>query len=307
METSASGPTTGPDTIACPFLASHWRAPYRRRFPGCPFRERARFMNTIEIDQAKCIGCGACVGVCPMFLLKLQNEKSTPIPKAEQWCIACGHCVSACPVEAVTAAEVRPDKCEPIDPITEDDFQRMANVVKSRRSIRHYQNRPIETQKIKMLLDLVRWAPTARHLLPVRWMVINEPGVVGELSGMVIELLTRGGSLGHLMKAWESGIDMIHRGAPCLIATYTDDSAMLPAVDCTIATEILDMLAPTLKLGTCWAGFFLHAAQSDRAIADRLGLAENETFQTAMMVGYPEETYQRAPWRPEVPVRWIHQ
>ena len=54
---------------------------------------------TVTIDKEKCTGCGACVDVCPVDALKLEDDKAVVDPET---CIDCGTCVDECPVEAIT-------------------------------------------------------------------------------------------------------------------------------------------------------------------------------------------------------------
>ncbi|MFH1284997.1 MAG: 4Fe-4S binding protein [Candidatus Micrarchaeota archaeon] len=51
----------------------------------------------IKIDKTKCMYCGACVGVCPYFALRL---KETYVEIGD--CKSCGTCVRACPMNAIT-------------------------------------------------------------------------------------------------------------------------------------------------------------------------------------------------------------
>ena len=52
------------------------------------------------IDKDLCVGCGACVGTCPVEALELDDEgKSTC---NEDVCVSCGACAASCPVEAIT-------------------------------------------------------------------------------------------------------------------------------------------------------------------------------------------------------------
>jgi Fe-S-cluster-containing hydrogenase component 2 len=49
-------------------------------------------------DQGLCTGCGACVEICPVQAVKLEQD----IPVVEEdWCIGCGVCATVCPSGAV--------------------------------------------------------------------------------------------------------------------------------------------------------------------------------------------------------------
>lgn len=54
----------------------------------------------VKVDQDTCIGCGACVGTCPVGALDFNDDG-----KAEcnaDTCIGCLACTGACPVEAIS-------------------------------------------------------------------------------------------------------------------------------------------------------------------------------------------------------------
>ena len=52
----------------------------------------------VKIDNEKCIGCAACIDVCPVKAIKLENGKAV----VSEECIDCGACISQCSVEAIT-------------------------------------------------------------------------------------------------------------------------------------------------------------------------------------------------------------
>ena len=58
-------------------------------------------MALLEINKEECIGCGACVDVCPFGALKLVDD----IAVADDKCTACGACLDVCPVEALSLPE----------------------------------------------------------------------------------------------------------------------------------------------------------------------------------------------------------
>ena len=51
------------------------------------------------IDQSRCIGCEACVAVCPTKVLDLVNHKVV-VARFDQ-CVQCEQCANACPTMAL--------------------------------------------------------------------------------------------------------------------------------------------------------------------------------------------------------------
>ena len=54
----------------------------------------------VNVNQDTCIGCGACVGVCPVGALSMNYDGKSQCD--EGTCIDCGSCLSACPVDAIS-------------------------------------------------------------------------------------------------------------------------------------------------------------------------------------------------------------
>ena len=55
----------------------------------------------MEINRAKCMWCGACVGICPKLGVTLYETRI----EFEESCNGCGICVLACPVGAISKPE----------------------------------------------------------------------------------------------------------------------------------------------------------------------------------------------------------
>jgi NAD-dependent dihydropyrimidine dehydrogenase PreA subunit len=54
--------------------------------------------KTMWVDVARCIGCGACVDVCPVGAVALINGKARV---HEETCTGCQACVDVCPEDAI--------------------------------------------------------------------------------------------------------------------------------------------------------------------------------------------------------------
>ena len=50
------------------------------------------------VDKSKCIGCGACVGICPVGAITMVDGVAQI---NYDICIKCGLCESICPVNAI--------------------------------------------------------------------------------------------------------------------------------------------------------------------------------------------------------------
>ncbi len=57
-------------------------------------------MVEIKIDVDTCIGCGACVNVCPVELFKLIDDKAQ-IKGDQNECVLCMACETSCPVGSI--------------------------------------------------------------------------------------------------------------------------------------------------------------------------------------------------------------
>jgi len=50
------------------------------------------------VEQNKCVGCGACINICPAGAISLKNGKAVI---DQDKCTHCGKCFDVCPQEAI--------------------------------------------------------------------------------------------------------------------------------------------------------------------------------------------------------------
>ncbi len=115
--------------------------------------------------------------------------------------------------------------------------------IRGRFSVRAYQDRPVEDEKLNRVLEAGRIAPSARNRQPWKFIVVREAPRrkrIAELSGQgflaqaPVVLAVVGSSPDYVM----------HCGVPA------------DPVDCAIAIDHMTLAAIAEGLGTCWIGHF---------------------------------------------------
>lgn len=256
-----------------------------------------------KIDE-RCIGCGRCAAECPTALLYMDDGR----PKVgKSSCIACGHCVAVCPTEAIDY-DVTPRSAQlPLTNYTRLTAEEAELFLRSRRSVRTYLPRQVEKETLLKLLDVARQAPTGSNTQGVSFKVIQNPATLKAIKEQVIAGLEEAGKTDARLRiyarnarhALEQGQDFILRGAPTLVLALGKADLFPRARDnghfCLTYAELM---APSLGLGTCWAGFVEFCTQAgDPKWQTLLNLPEGLQVAGAMMVGYPAYTYRYAPNR----------
>lgn len=276
-------------------------------------------MALFTIDREKCDRDGICVAECPERVIEASPEDAFPSPTehAEALCLRCGHCVAVCPQGAFSWRDVRAEACPPIRRELAISAEQMEHHILSRRSVRTYKKKAVDKAVLQRLLEVSRYAPTAKNLQPVHWLVIMDPAEVKRMGGMVIdwmEAMLKGESkalftefiLQQIVNDWKKGGDWICRGAPHIIVAHGPNDLPIPASasGCMIALTTLELAAPSFGLGACWAGYFNAAAISWPPLTRELRLPPNHDPYGAMMIGYPTYKYHRIPPRDEVRITW---
>lgn len=159
-------------------------------------------------------------------------------------------------------------------------------VIKKRRSVRKYENRPVEKEKIIKIVEAARLAPSAANGQPWRFIAVTDKEL---LSRMVKE------SLGIINK-WARSAPLIIVGCSAgknLVSHYVEKAITgvnYRMIDVAIALEHLVLEAEDLGLSTCWVGWF-----SEKKIKKILNIPEIWKVVSLVTVGYANKSLKLKP------------
>ena len=143
-------------------------------------------------------------------------------------------------------------------------------LAKDRFSVRYYEKKPVEQEKIDAILDAARVAPTAKNLQPFHIYILQSKEVIAkinELSRCAYEAPVVFIVCYDKSKAWVSPFDP------------GDNSGIM---DTSIVGTHMMMEAFEQGLGSCWVKFF-----DAREVAAAFEIPENHTPSFLLDVGYP--------------------
>ncbi len=164
----------------------------------------------------------------------------------------------------------------------------LEQVITQRRSVRKYQDKPVERAKINACLEAARLAPSACNSQPWHFVVLDDPKVKEDFCKEVF-----GGV--YAMTKWAAA-------APVLIAVVSDAGNFTARignffrrtefylVDQGISCEHLVLRAHDLGLGACWIGWL-----NGEKAAKFLKLPKGKKVEHLIAMGYPAEDPQPRP------------
>ena len=98
---------------------------------------------TFKVNNERCVKCGKCVKDCPTNMLVMKDGVPSVRDGKGDGCIRCQHCLAVCPEAALTLDGVGSESLVPLSEMPIPPPNEVANLIRSRRSIRHSARRSV--------------------------------------------------------------------------------------------------------------------------------------------------------------------
>ncbi len=152
----------------------------------------------------------------------------------------------------------------------------MIQILRNRRSVRQFDDRPIEQEKIELLTEALVRSPSSRSINPWEFIIVQDRGIIRELSRC---------------KPHGSGF---LAGAPLAVVIMGDTERSDTCVeDCSIAAITLQYAAEALNLGSCWCQVRLRGHDAGKNAEDHvrtlMEIPGRFLVECIIGIGYPGE------------------
>lgn len=258
----------------------------------------------ISISE-NCTVCGACSEVCPSNVISIQNEIPTLTSVS---CIKCGHCESVCPQNAITNDILNHYNVKELEQNFTLDSESAELFLRSRRSIRCFSDEPIEKKKIEKLVNIGRYAQTGSNSQSVSYIVVSSSQILNSIKKLTLNyyMQQKEPVFKSLYKRFlTADKDTIFRGAPILIIALTPKDNPYTFSNARFALTYIELFAPSLGLGTCWAGFFERYTNTDSdELRALLNIPDGSVISATLLCGVPKYKYNRLPDRDKLNLEW---
>jgi nitroreductase/NAD-dependent dihydropyrimidine dehydrogenase PreA subunit len=291
-------------------------------------------MPEIRIDENLCKRCGTCTFTCPQVIFQQEERGAVPELARVESCMHCGQCVAVCPQGAISHSDYPEGTVQPVRPDYLPSYDHVLELVRSRRSRRHFREKDVEREVIEKVLDAARFAPSEHNAQGTEFVVIQDRDIIHEIGVLTVRyydtLVKRLGTpvgramfrlvagkrgvetvlelapeIAGLVSLFNRGTDLILREAPVLLFACADTAGGFPAISASLALQNAALAAETLGLACFYPGFVVRAGMRDDSIARFISLPETHGIYGGLAMGYPRVRFRKWPERNPARVTWL--
>ncbi|MDA8141117.1 MAG: nitroreductase family protein [Desulfobacteraceae bacterium] len=285
----------------------------------------------IRLLEERCKPCLLCVRDCAAGAWREDNGR--PVMAAPEVCNRCGHCVAVCPRRAIVHNALDQDQIRRTDrALLAPEIYK--EIVRGRRSIRHYRPQAVPVETIEAILALASHSPTASNKQNVGYTIITDPRLLDKISRTVFGIarwiyartrtfpgkwiyllfkkLSPANDLERYLTVMEYYLDQTQKGrdyilhrAPLLILAHGPRKGSFHGENCNIAAANIMNYAHAMGLGTCYIGFLGIALKFSRPLRQLVQTPKGRKVYACLVMGYPAFRHRYTSSRKKPVIQWI--
>jgi nitroreductase len=153
----------------------------------------------------------------------------------------------------------------------------MLELLRSRRSIRKYEDKPLSKEQVDTLLKAALLAPSSKARRPWEFIAVTDKEILAKLA-----------------KSRQQGSSRFLDGAALAVVVIADkDKSEIWIEDASIAATVLHLTAHSMDLGSCWVQIrermYDEVKTSEDYVKDVLNIPDNYSVECIISIGYPAE------------------
>jgi len=186
-----------------------------------------------------------------------------------------------------------------------DKSKVILEIIKERKTIRRYKDKPIPEKIIRKIIEAGRWGPSIHGIQPWKFVVIENQRVINTLSQIVTKKLRKINAPGFIFSPTINSLascksiiciyntKSLFNFAKGLSGKYTLNAKIAELLAISGAIQNMVLTAESLGLGSCWLATPLFCRQEISKL-----LNENNELVAILTLGYPQEKGKRSKRKP---------
>jgi nitroreductase len=161
-----------------------------------------------------------------------------------------------------------------------------SELISIRQSVRKYQDKPVEPEKLEKLTEAVRLAPSACNSQPWKLIIVDEPELKNKVARATFSKLVSFNRFA--VEAPVIAVLVIEKAKLIAQIGGSIKNMEYPQIDIGIAAEHFCLQATELNLGTCMIGWF-----NEKRIKTLLNVPRQKRIGLLITLGYPPDGYKK--------------